>query len=276
MAAEPTPTLDELREVAAGLHDQWRVAGGPRPLHQPAARRNRPFVGGDLARLASVAGLARHVHETARAVEVLLDAGHSNAAIPLVRICFESALTAAWLVQSREQHGILAFAHEHARTRVALQKDALEAASATFREGASTIADTDVESYEGSIDSVRQFGQVCRDLTPGGKDAFVYYRILSSYSHASVRVIDMYFASAPDGEYMPAYRTTPDTALPPHMLMFFTAAAMVWSARAYSYLTHDKAHRNYLRSAARRLGISDELHLSEHYHRRHAKSSKRS
>lgn len=54
------------------------------------------------------------------------------------------------------------------------------------------------------------------------------------------------------------------------MLTFLTAASIVWSARAYSYLISDKPYRNFLRRSARRREIENELKLSERYHQRHA------
>ena len=56
-----------------------------------------------------------------------------------------------------------------------------------------------------------------------------------------------------------------------NVLLFFTAASLVWAARAYSYLLKDKQYRSFLRSCARELGVDAELKLSEHYYQRHAK-----
>lgn len=259
---------DELRTMLEELQGQWAEFGGPQPLHQPASRRGGAFTRADLARITAVYGLTRHVHETARAIGVLLDNDLTNSAIPLVRLAYESALTAAWLVQSKDDHGISAFLHEYNRTRAALQKDALEAASMVFREGAKQVSDADPKAFEGSNDSVRRFHDICLDLAPGGKDAFVYYRLLSGYSHASVNVSDLYFEPPPVGEPMPAYRD-PREALGKPILLFLTTSSMVWSARAFSYLSGDKQHRSRLRRSARALEIKADLHLSEHYHRRH-------
>lgn len=265
---------EELREHYAELVFEWDTKGQPQPLHQPAARKGQRLTGSDIARMTAVAALARHVHDTAKAILLLIDADQANAATALVRQAFEDALTAAWLVQSRDQHGVLAFLHEHARSRSNLKTSAMKAINDTLRDNADTITGTDMAPYKGSLDNARQFAQICEDLTPGGYDAYVLYRILCSYSHATVQVVDLYFAPAQLGESVPQYREDPDSTLPTSTLLYLTVCSMVWSARAYSYLTHDKEHRNSLRRRARDLGTSDELHLSQKYHERHAKNAR--
>ncbi len=264
----------DLRALIEELLSQWDVTGKPQALHQPAARKGRKITGSDVARVTSVYGLARHVHELARAVCLLLRQGYANAAIPVVRTLYENALTAAWLVQSKGDHGIRAFVHEHARIRRALQNDAFLAASEVFREGASEIADTDPTPYLGSTDSVRNFHDVCLDLKPAGKDAFIYFRLFSNFSHASPKIADLYFESAAGKSDLPAYLHEPEDGVPVNVLLFFTAASLVWAARAYSYLLRDNQYRNFLRSCARKLGVEADLQLSEHYYQRHAKRAK--
>ncbi|CAI9385814.1 DUF5677 domain-containing protein [Microbacterium sp. T2.11-28] len=266
-----TVDADELRDLTDQLLDLWQAHGVAQPLHQPAARRGKRFEGHDVARLTAIVGLTRHVHETASAIALLIDAGQINTAIPLVRMAYENALTAAWLAQSEEDHGIRAFLLEHSRQRAALKTNSLKAASATFREGASQIADADSTGLTGSLDSARQFHDICLDLAPGGEDAYIYYRILSAHSHASVGIADLYFARAPSDDTMPAWREEPDIAFGgAGPLLFFTACAMVWSARTFSYVTRDQGHRDELRRIARELKIQSDLKLSDHYRRRHA------
>lgn len=258
----------ELLELVSELGETWLEFDGEQSLHQPAARRGKRFLGADLARMTAVWGLACHVYETARAIDVLLDTRMPNQAIPLVRLAYENALTAAWLVQSKDQHGITAFLHEYNRTRAALKKDALDAVSATFRDAAPDITNADPSEFKSSIDSVQRFRGICLDLSPGGMDAYIYYRILSSYSHASVNISDLYFQQSDDGGKVPNYVGRQE-ALGKPFLLFLTAASLVWAGRAFTYMTQDKQHRNRIRKAAQLLGINSELQLSEHYHRRH-------
>lgn len=99
---------DELRSVISELDELWREAAEIRELRQPRARDGVKFAGHDLSRMATMYGLVSHVHRTAQAVLVLIDAGHLNAAVPLVRLAFETSLTTAWLAQSKDDHGVAA------------------------------------------------------------------------------------------------------------------------------------------------------------------------
>lgn len=252
------------------LFEHWKaVEAENRPLSQPAARRTARFSRKDLARLAIVKGLACYVFDTGKAISTLHGAGQTNAMIPLVRLAYESALNVSLLVQSLEQHGVDAFLYEYSRQRAALQKNAARSPSEVFREGAPDVSGTDGSPFKDSNDSVQHFYQVCEDLTPGGPDAYLYYRLLSAYSHPGVSVTDLYFVDN-DQPGLPTFLGEAKEALPEGMLLFFTAASLLWSARAYSYLTRDVDGRDLLRSIGRRIGVADSLTLSDTYHRRHA------
>lgn len=263
------PSVEELRELVDHLLSQWAQHATGGTFQQPAARRGRTFTGSDIARIAIVDGLVRHVHETARAVITLIDSEQVTATASIVRQMYECALTAVWLTQSTDDHGVRALLSEHVRTRRALQNDARQAASPTFRDGADDLPDTDPTPFLGSLDSVRNFKGICLDLAPGGVDAYVYYRLLSTYSHASLGVTDLYFAPSAEGGYLPQRRDQPRTPISADTMLFFAAISMVWSARAYTYMSKNQAHRSVLRSAARELGINPEISLSENYCKRH-------
>lgn len=121
----------------------------------------------------------------------------------------------------------IAAADSHVIVLWALRRDAVEAASAVLRDGAEHIVDADVTPFASSLDSVRWFGGICLDLAPGGKDAFVYCRILYSYRHSAARVSDLYFDAPEDEGGMPTLRDAQTNALEPQLLLFFTAASLV-------------------------------------------------
>lgn len=265
-----TRNLDELRELIDHLLTQWALHSDVGTYRQPAARRGKSFTSPDITRAAIVDGFGRHVHKTAAAVVTLIDAGHVTAAAPLVRQMYETALTAVWLIQSTEDHGVKALLSEHTRNRRALQGDIRQARSAVFREGAEDLPDTDPTPFIGSLDSVRSFKGICLDLEPGGVDAYVYYRLLSTYSHASLGVVDLYFAPSPVGTYLPHRRPDPRKPISADMMLYFAAISMVWVARAYTYISHDKEHRSILRDAAKYLDVNPEVGLSDNYRKRHS------
>lgn len=259
--------VEDPRIIFDELLAEWPLFASNSEFYQPAARRGKRFLGSDVARISAVIGLVRHVYDTAGTIALLIDNERINGSIPLVRSAYESALTAVWLVQSRDQHGITAFLHEYTRGRRALQRDALQAASDVFRAGAVNIPNADPTLYEDKLDSTQQFRQMCVDLKPGGLDAYIFYRILSGYSHASMHIVDLYFGESE--EAVPHKRRSASEALTPAMLLYLTASSLVWAGRAYSYLSKSSDHRRALRMAAARLGINPELQLSDSYYARH-------
>ncbi|WP_206448805.1 DUF5677 domain-containing protein [Agrococcus sp. KRD186] len=265
----------ELDELARELLDAWDADGHPTEMSQPRARLGKPIGAADVARMECVVGLARHVHETTRAIRLLLDNGHLNAAVPLVRLVYECALTATWLVQSEDHNGIKAFLHEYTRQQSNLQSALTRAVSATFRSSRGAVADTNMDEYLGSSDNARRFDLICEDLEPGGADAYIFYKILSSISHAGVRLVDLYFSAPPRGQVVPPPRQIPDAPLDPELLLFLASASMVWSGRAVSYISKNKTYRSMLRRAARQLEIKAELHLSAAYSKRHGEARRR-
>lgn len=266
--------LNDLRVLSGELLAHWKVHEQPEELTQPKARREQAITSTDIARMQSVIGLTRHVHENASAVRLLLENEHSQGSIPIVRFAYECALTAVWLVQSEEDEGIRAFAHEYVRGNKSLQDNLRRAVSTTFRENADLIADVDLSRFVPSLDNARRFDLICEDLTPGGKDAYIYYRILSSFSHASINVVDLYFELDPAGGPVPALRDKAREPISAEFLLYLTCASMVWSARAVTYLTGNKPYRNFLRKVAQQLGVTSEIQLSQSYFQRHAAAKK--
>jgi len=160
--------------------------------------------------------------------------------------------------------------HEYSRQQGALQQNLQKAVSATFREIAPEVADTDMANFLASSDNARRFDLICEDLTPGGTDAYVFYRALSRLSHAGIPVVELYFAKPPAGTVIPPARPHPRTPLGPDFILFLTNASMVWSGRAVNYMTKERGYRGVLRDAARDLEITSELQLSDAYRKRHA------
>lgn len=261
----------DLRALSEDLFDSWKIFGRPPQLHQPLARKGKAPTNEDATRMLCVEGLTRHVYEMSRSIVLLLDEGQMISAVPLVRLVYETALTAAWLVNTEGQHGVTAFLHEHARQNKNLQSELKKSFVETFREHAVSMADTDQSPYVGALDSTQRFRQICNDLTPGGPDAYIYYRLLSSLSHPGVAVTDLYFEGPSLGSGIPQRRSEPATPLNGEFLLFLTCASMVWAGRAFSYLSKEKAHRSSLKSAARQLGITAELKLGDEYFIRHAR-----
>lgn len=271
-----TLTTAELRRLADDLILAWNDEGHPTEMSQPRVRSGRPIMTTDVARMESVVGLARHVHETARAILLLIDSGQANAAVPLVRLVYECALTATWLVQSEDHDGVKAFMHEYTRQQTNLKSVLKRSIVEIFRQGADDVADTNMDAHLGSTDNARRFDLICEDLAPGGADAYLYYKALSSYSHAGVRVVDLYFSAPAPNDHVPPPRREPGSALGEDLLLFLCNASMVWSGRAVTYISKNKSYRGTLRRAARALEVTSEIHLSSAYRERHAEARSKS
>lgn len=267
---------ESLRALFDELLEAWEVHGDPRDLTQPKSRRGKRINSIDIARMECVLGLSRHAYETASAIRLLLDNGHTLSAVPLIRLVYECALTSVWLVQSEGTEAVKAFMHEYARSNRSMKLSLRKAMSATFRDNADSIADADVEPYRGSLDNAQRFDLICEDLTPGGADAYVYYRALSGFSHAGVRLLELYFEPDPAGGPMPAVRPDPREPFEDNFLLFMTCASLVWAGRPITYLAENKEYRDHLRRAGKQLGVTSELQLSKKYYQRHAESKAKS
>lgn len=266
---------ETLRELLDELLEAWEEHGDPRDLSQPKARRGKRISSADVARMECVLGLSRHTYETAYAIRLLLDNGHMLSAIPLIRLAYECALTSVWLVQSEGTEAVKAFIHEYARGNRSMKMNLRKAMSATFRDNAESIADADVEPYRGSLDNAQRFDLICEDLEPGGADAYIYYRALSSFSHAGVRLLGQYFEPDPAGGPVPAIRSEPREPFGNNYLQFLTCASLVWAGRPITYLAENKVYRNFLRRAGNQIGVTSELKLSPKYYQRHAEAKAR-
>jgi hypothetical protein len=239
------------------------------------ARADAPLIGTRKRRfhqqqLVVAHGLCAHVHYLAGPALGLLDKGKVLAALPLVRACFESAITAQWVTQTTD--GAPAFVNEDVRQRHAHVKTLEKAVSQVFREAAPEIAANLIDRLETSA-TAKGFHNICNDLVPAGADAYSIYRMLSQYSHASVLVIDDYLQATDAGPGV-ALRTEPvepNGATWTNML----AASLVWAGRAIDYLDKDHVRRSELRAAAATLGITSELQLSETAVLREAKRKSR-
>lgn len=236
--------------IARGL-----IAGWDARTHAPlVGTRRRRF---DQQQLLLAHGLCAHVHYLAPAALDLLDDGRVLASLPLVRACFESAITAQWVTQTTD--GSPAFVNEEVRQRLAQVGTMEKAVSEVFREAAPGIA-ANLPPILDATATARGFHSICDDLAPGGADAYTIYRVLSQYSHASIRVVDGYLKVARTGPGV-GLRTTPaepSAATWTNVL----ASCLVWAGRSNDYLDGDRTRRSELRAAANALGINSELHLS--------------
>jgi hypothetical protein len=257
------PEIDELVSLANDLETGWRSWAGRGHADLRRDRRQNQF--------AVVNGLCAHAHRLGRLALKHLN-GQLLEAMPLVRGTYEFAITAHWAAQTPD--GAEAMVNELYRQRTAMSQVMSRSAVDLWREGATSIEGLDRERLASESDaSGRSFEQRCNDLSPGGADAYVVYRIMSEQVHAGALVVDNYLV--PDESDLgvrlridPKPATTEEVAL----WTFHIAASFVWAGRAVDYFDRRHLRRTELRTAAKKLGISSELKLSTAANMRIAKA----
>lgn len=232
---------------------------GNRPVHQ--------------AQFAMVYGYCAHAHATARAYLLATESAPILVA-PLVRACYELALTTHWVAQADD--GYRAVSNEAIRTRRAMADSLRKSTSEVFQEAGEDLPHTDLASrLESASDaSARNLEQLCNDLEPGGADAYAIYRALSMESHPSVLIADQWLDPPPGLDSLGTLRVQPVQAPSEDVWTHLVAASLVWSGRALDYFDKAKVRPSFLRSMARELGIRDSLHLSQQYRERVARSKR--
>jgi hypothetical protein len=242
----------DLTKLAQSLIASWR-----RGTHLTLLRSDH-----DIARAGTTHGLAAHVHRLAEVALDLLNRGLIIEAMPLVRSCYESALTAHWLVQV--PGAPVALANEHVRNRRNLIKT-LAGSSPFLQSLGARFQEDEPLPEEGPVPTVsaRRFDELCNDLTPGGADAYAHYRLMSSMVHPTVFLIDFYTREDADPANVTGFKLSLDAEQPsPVPYLAFVVASLIWAGRAVDYLDKTKARRSELRAAARKIGITSELHPS--------------
>ena len=237
-----------LRELASGMLHQWHSQEN---LEVKRVRLSQPH------QIYAIHSMAAHVHHLAPAVLRLDEEIDHIVATPLVRLAYESALTAQWLMLRPDAAN--AFMNEDVRKRRATVANLSRSASHVLNQG--SVAGHDLDALETSASGVaRNFDQLCAELHHGYLDAYVYYRLLSWHAHPSVALVDDYLEPRGDDEW-PVMLRVPNFGPSPYVL-YFLVCSMVWAGRAVDVFDADRRRRRELRSVARELGIPDVFNLS--------------
>lgn len=221
------------------------------------------------ARFGLVYGLACQAHESARAYLSVIDTVPSMAASPLLRACYEQAITAHWIAQVKD--GYRAVTQEYLTQRRKLAKGLWSTAISAFEPHAEAIEETsriDADLLENlSQSTAGNFLDLCQDLTPAGKEAYTYYRLMSMESHTSTMVAEQYLMLVNRSEGPMLLNPRPE-AQPEDGWLHLLAASMVWAGRALDFFDSTRTRRDYLRFKANELGVPQELKLSQAHDQR--------
>lgn len=172
MADHPVTDPESLKAVIRGLLDGWGVERESVDLGQ---RGRRP----DPGRFVAIHSLVAHAHRLGGAALVLSDAERPLEAMPIVRLAFESSITAMWLAQNEE--GGRAFANQFGRQQRAVRQSLLESKNPAFTSGGKDLPYVDASDLHSNSDAqARAFQQMCEGFN-GGSDLCIYYRLMASY-----------------------------------------------------------------------------------------------
>jgi hypothetical protein len=213
---------------------------------------------------AVVHSFAAHAHYIADAALDLIEQDRILAAIPLVRSVYEFALTAQWTAQVSD--AAEALINETYRQRDNTSKVMLETPVDLIRKAAATITGTGQLRLPTTSDTPgRIFRARCDDLTPGGPQAYLNYRLMSEYVHPGVIAADQYLTEAPETPLGVTLRLEPRQSVGEANAMwaFFIAAGLVWAGRAVDFFDKRHLRRSELRTLASSLGIESALQPSE-------------
>lgn len=259
MTSTPPPVtdLEGLFDIARDLMDSWEAFVTASDEFTFGQRDKRP----DEGRFITVYGLAAHVHSIAQPTFQMLKDGLVLEACPLVRLMYESALYSVWLAQNED--GARAFMNKEIRARKAIAETLGKASAPWLRDRADQFPGIDDPAFESGSDAqAKNFEALCDDLTPGGADAYINYRLLSRLAHASPQVLDRYTYAGPDGDFAGLRRDADRDRESPQLITFYACASLVWAGAAVDYIDPSRTRRSDTRRAARSLGIPRDLHLT--------------
>lgn len=242
---------DEIRPLLDSLLELWtREPGGVTTKSESSEH------------LPVVFGLAAHAHRLAAAALRLYDGGLPFEAVPLIRTAYETALTAMWVAQVDD--ALPALLNKELKQRRKLAANLSRARWSLTPEDIARIGRDGYDLRETTSNGVAgSFEQLCRDLTPGGIEAYGLYRFMSAYTHPTVSVIDEYLVQREEGAWPPIGLSYHSKTEDWNLWLFFLAASLVWSGRAFDFYDRSHKRRNELRRAARALEIPPKLNLSD-------------
>ena len=246
MASEPGSVIAAIDELLEGW-DTFCESVRVTPVAN-GARRGRDRT---MAQFAVVISLVTHVHAVAKVLRPAMPDGITVAHMPLVRSIYEATLTAAWCDEVPDSAE--AIMKEEGRQRRNLDVAMRSAASFASAKPIPHVDWAEVETP--SAVQGRNFEKLADDVALDG--AYVLFKILSSFSHATVRVVDEYLIEG-GGDLDMSFKEKPDP-LGSEGWTLLVAACLVWAGMVANFYDPARTRRNALRAIAKRLEVSDEL-----------------
>lgn len=252
---DEVPTMEEFQGLCEELGKGWDSTFGNLTSLQMGREDQRP----DPVRFPIVYAFAAHAHTlTATACDHLAGLDYA-AGGALLRVAYESALTAVWAAESEEaargiHHGLV---QDSRKLRAnARQTGWFDDSLDRIPEPEPALEDT-AKSARGEATT---FAVLCQSLEPYSDWLYLQFRLLSAYAHPSGEVIKMFVDSDGQSISLSPAEASPDV----HLHLWHSAAFnLLQAGQALDRLDPIGRRRDALKRAGERLGMSEPLRLTE-------------
>lgn len=243
---------DELRGVCENLLRNWAETYSGIESIDLSSRDQVP----DAVRFSVVFVFAAHTHHVTTTAADLMHAGDYLAGIPLLRVGYESALTAAWA--SHSEDAARSLQNQYIQTAQKLHGSASR--TGWFEGLAVELGPDDLADAAPSAKAqAASFANLCLALEPHGEWLYTMYRLLSSYSHPSGTVLS---AFAP-GEVGDAVHLRPNPPDDSGLWWHAAATNLLHAGQALDRLDLAGRRREALAEASELIGWPEPLRLTD-------------
>ena len=255
------PTEDDLQRVCEDLCKSWDSTFG-NVANFEMGRADHDL---DSGRFMIVYAYAAHAQKlTVSACKHLADLDHAVAGA-LLRVAYESALTAVWAAESEEAAPAIhhALVKNAGNLRDSARKTGWFDDALDFIPEPNPAPDGTAPRAQGEATT---FFNLCMSLEPDSHWLYTQYRLLSAYAHPSGEVIKMF---VDDDAEMPTIRLRPPDAPANVRLALWSSAvfSMVVAGQALDSLDPTARRRDALEQAGAVIDWDEPLRLTENARR---------
>lgn len=248
-------TEDELRTVCADLLESWDSSY----LSKDEIALGREDQDPDPVRFRVVLAFAAHAHHLTGTACSLLHQGDHASALPLLRVAYESALTAVWAAESED--AAVALQHRYTTDASKLRNSARQ--TGWFDELLERVSEPETaeEPPRRAKGEATNFSTLCQALEPHPDWLYTAFRLLSAYAHPSGSVLRMFVPDEADGgvQFTPAEATATD-----HRGWWHAAAiGLLHAGQAFDRLDPQTPRHRLLAQAGELLGWEEPLRLTD-------------
>ncbi|MGI5436728.1 DUF5677 domain-containing protein [Streptomyces shenzhenensis] len=228
-------TPQQYREAAEKLIANYRTAG---PIETKQRKYRSVLIGH---------GWCNEVHRLAGASLNLVDNGYRHEALILLRTMFETTISLHWLSQKGDAGALGVFA-EGGRLNRAAAEDMRKGFNVP-QDLIDAIKGEPVEKTDES-EIFRKFQAQCDEVDPK-RQLYSVYRYLCSFAHPSATSASTFVEWSTEP---PSLRSEPreDAA---SVVEATVAMCLIWAGRAFDEMVNGKPRKQFLRSAAKNLGL---------------------